>query len=181
MEETCNSIGVSGPAGYAATFKCLQLGKCHCGRGVFAGENIRKGEFILKFGGSLMGTLDLPNPLPPQEDYFLQIGNGLFLGPSGDVDDYVNHSCHPNTGIVISGQEAWLRAIRPIPAGSEISFDYSTTMFEWDTELDCTCGTSRCRKRIGGFSRLHHATRARYMRLGVVPPFVLEPGAGVRV
>jgi hypothetical protein len=104
----------------------------------------------------------------------LQIGPDLYIGESGQADDFVNHSCEPNAGMLIKGAEVRLIAIREITAGEQITFDYSTTMDEDDFEFDCMCGSSRCRGRIGDFKQLPAELRNGYSRLGIVPKYNLK-------
>jgi len=72
--------------------KRLVLRNCKHGKGVFTTQAINTGNEVLQFGGSVVGSHQLPHPYLPENDYYLQIGDGIFLGPSGDIDDYVNHS-----------------------------------------------------------------------------------------
>jgi hypothetical protein len=101
----------------------------------------------------------------------LQIGPDLYIGESGHADDFVNHSCDPNAGMLIDGTDVRLIAIREIPSGEQITFDYSTTMDEDDFEFDCLCGSQECRRRIRDFKHLSEGTKKRYGQLGVVPDY----------
>jgi hypothetical protein len=107
-------------------------------------------------------------------DHYVQIGPDRYLGPSGGADDYVNHSCDPNSGLKIRGTTVDLVAIRNIEPGEEITWDYSTTMDEDDWEMDCRCGAASCRKRIRDFKQLPVPVRERYIRLGIVPQYAID-------
>ncbi len=96
------------------------------------------------------------------------------MGPSGWIDDFVNHSCNPNAGLKIENRKATLVSIKNIKTGQEITWDYSTTMDEDDWEIDCTCGSKNCRKRITDFKYLPKEVRRKYVRIGVVPQYILE-------
>ena len=50
------------------------------------------------------------------------------MGPSGEVDDFFNHSCDPNAGLKITATKAVLVAIKDIPPGQEI---LGTTPLLW--------------------------------------------------
>ena len=150
------------------------------GTGVFAAYDISAGEEILTFSGPLVRTKDLPTPYGPRNDYFLQIGEDLFLGPSGDVDDYVNHSCAPNAGVVVAGNSILLIATCHIRAGGEIFFDYSSTMDNSSWQMECACGSSLCRGMIGDFLDLSTELQEKYVRLGIVPEYILRKWSGKR-
>lgn len=138
--------------------------ECGTGRGVFATENIRVGSVIMKYSGPLLKYVQTtPQTLA------LQIGPDLYIGASGDADDFVNHSCDPNAGMQIDGTDVQLIAIRNITIDEQITFDYSTTMDEDDFEFDCLCGSPVCRGRIRDFKHLPAELRRKYGSLGIVP------------
>jgi SET domain-containing protein len=124
------------------------------GKGVFAEEPITKGERLALFGGQIMPIDDIDNMPDWLQDYPMQIEERFVLGSRSALgpedSDFFNHSCDPNSGF--KGQ-IFLVAMRDIEATEEVTFDYamvvsqsfgSTLVFE----MDCTCGTLRCRKRI---------------------------------
>lgn len=138
------------------------------GRGVFAEEPIQKGTVILRYGGPFLRYADTT----PQT-YAVQVGPDLYLGASGGLDDYVNHCCDPNCGLVINAPtDVTLVAVRDIAAGEEIFFDYSTTMAEDDFEMPCHCGAAACRKLIRDGKHLPEEVWERYERLGILPGYV---------
>ena len=150
------------------------LRHCSVGRGVFALCDIGVGEEILVFSGPFVNKEYLPVPHTPENDYYLQIDDDLFLGPSGELDDYVNHSCEPNSGIVVAGVEVRLVAIRPIAPGEQVCFDYSTAMDDYPWEMAGRCGAPSCRRKIGDFLRLPIELQERYVTCGVVPTYILR-------
>ena len=144
------------------------------GKGVFAGCNFGKGDKILDFSGPVIHRSQLPIPIFPENDYYLQIGEDLFLGPSGQLDDFVNHSCEPNAGIVVEVNRVTLLAVGPIECGEEIYFDYSTTMYNAPCEIDCHCKSPSCRGRIKNFLLLPVPVQQKYVQLGIVPDYILK-------
>ena len=152
--------------------KRLILQKCPNGRGVFAAEKIFAGGEILTFMGPLVRREDMPAIRSQDEDYYLQVADDAFLGPSGEIDDYINHSCDPNTGVVIDGETSKLVAIETIKRGEEIRFDYSTTMYKPVLVMNCSCGSPICRGKVVDFIFLPEEIQARYIALGVVPEYI---------
>ena len=141
------------------------------GRGVFAAKSFEPGDAVLAFGGRVLALDQLAD-----FTHCLEIAPALFLGPSGEADDFVNHSCEPNCRVEIDGGAAVLRALRPVAPGDELTYDYSTMMVRDPTTFDCRCGGSRCRGRIVAFGALPAELRAEYERRGLVPAFVLTGG-----
>lgn len=154
--------------------KKLILRDCKHGKGVFVVENINNGNEVLQFGGPVVGYSELPHPYLAENDYYLQIGDGIFLGPSDGIDDFVNHSCCPNTGVLFDSGVIKLVAVAEIPAGSEITFDYSTTMDNFRWEMDCSCGSKNCRQKVKNFIDLETEIQAKYIQLGAVPDYILQ-------
>ena len=122
--------------------------------GVFAKENIQKGELIAIWGGYII-TLDELRKLPREildYDYPVQIYENFYLGPKSekDLDDceMFNHSCYANAGV--KGQNI-LVARRKVKAGEEICFDYETTDTE-GLDFQCSCSSPKCRGHITGDS-----------------------------
>jgi len=154
--------------------KTLILRKTKTGKGVFANVTFRKCDKIIEFKGKLITRKQLPYPYEKVDDRYVQIGKNLYMSPSGKLDDFINHSCNPNSGLVIKGRKAVLTAIRKIKTGEEICWDYSTTMNEDEWEMDCSCGSKSCRKRIRDFKFLPKKTQQKYIKLGIAPKYIVK-------
>jgi SET domain-containing protein len=133
----------------------IQSSRQH-GKGVFACAPIRAGEAILKFSGPLLARRELR-----ADEYHLQIGDELYLGASGEADDYVNHSCAPNAGFA---DDLLLVARRDIDVGEEITWDYSSAIDEADfAGFACQCGAAACRGVVRSFRHLDPAVQQRLL------------------
>jgi hypothetical protein len=98
----------------------------------------------------------------------MQIGPDLYLAEDPEnpgVDDFLNHSCEPNVGF-LDGSLA-LYALRDIRLGEEIVFDYSTCMNEPGWWIDCRCGETACRGRVGSFCDLLEEDQRRLSRISL--------------
>ena len=138
------------------------------GRGVFATRAFKRGEEVLEFRGEhrdVSAFKDLTHAL--------QIGMTTFISPSGDIDDFVNHSCDPNTGIRDVKGRIVLFALKDIRDGDEISFDYATTQAGRLWRIDCLCGTKKCRGFVGDFDELPANVQAYYIKENTVLPFLV--------
>jgi SET domain-containing protein len=139
------------------------------GLGVFATRSYRRGEPVLAFGGPFLSSAEIAD-----YTHVIQVDDELFLGASGGLDDYVNHSCDPNCVLRWAPLSLSLVASKSIEAGAEITFDYSTCIDAEPGLHSCMCGSVRCRGRVVPFRELDRLTRSRYLRLGAVPPFVRQ-------
>lgn len=140
------------------------------------------------FGHGVISTIDIPARTPiiemvgeivtsvdgKDQDWYLQISNMYLIGPSGGIDDQVNHSCNPNCFLHIVGKRAILYSLYVIKAGTELTFDYSLSSTDtYDTwKMNCKCGSFNCRKVISGFQYLNDDFKDKYKKLGIVPIFL---------
>ncbi|MCB9916075.1 MAG: SET domain-containing protein-lysine N-methyltransferase [Planctomycetes bacterium] len=145
------------------------------GLGVFAARSFAPGEHVLTFGGER-----LPHGEIADFTHTIQVDEEHFLGPSGGVDDYVNHSCEPTCQVraVRGGLE--LVARRVLEAGDEVTFDYSTCLVLEPPMSHCSCGSADCRRRVVSFWELAPGWRRRYLLQGAVPGFVVRSRAVLR-
>ena len=120
------------------------------GIGIFAKENIKKGEIIASFEGKIISKNEADLLYNGGFDYMLQISHASFLLLEDD-SKYINHSCNPNTGFLNKNGE--LLSIRDIKKGEEITFDYSTNENTDFLIEQCRCNSIYCRKTIEKYSK----------------------------
>src|SRR5262245_31586408 len=122
------------------------------GRGVFAEDEIRQGELIHRMGGRRVSLLRCIAEIATgaiRIDDPLSIGKYRYLV----LDEFsilFNHCCQANAGLA---NEVDMVALRDIPGGEEITFDYSMTVrpsvYTIFWKMPCSCRAPSCRKRIG--------------------------------
>ena len=153
----------------------LEVRPTKTGKGVFTTVKIPSGTSILEMAGPIWLDREVPDINDP---VLLQIGPNTFMGASGDVDDYINHSCDPNCKLHVVGNRAILFSMYVIPVGAELTFDYSTTSTEtlesW--KMDCKCGSNKCRGVISGIQYLDEKLKTGYENKGMLPLYILQPG-----
>ena len=118
------------------------------GRGIFARQEIRAGEVLSVWGGTVTtgaGFHALPSEM---RQISVQVEDDLYLVPSVEGPaEWFNHSCTPNAGMC--GQIA-LVALRDIEPGEEICYDYAMSDGSPYDEFECHCHTPACRGRVTG-------------------------------
>jgi len=150
------------------------------GKGCFAKEPIKKSESICFFEGEettweeserryIEGKIRLDDPFQISETIYMELYKPYI---------YFNHSCNPNSGIRGKNE---LIAIKEISPGEEITFDYSTVVWDdrWSKNhgawtMKCECEEENCRMMIGDFLTIPESLRRKYIKLGVIPDFILE-------
>lgn len=115
------------------------------GKGLFADENIERGERIEYIRGKRRHKVIHNARESRKIEHWIGMGKDLWMTTEGTPFRYINHSCDPNAAIVGSKT---LVALRKIPADAEICIDYSMTDADPFWELKCTCGSPRCRHSI---------------------------------
>jgi len=124
------------------------------GMGVFARQNIKKGERLAIFGGDIMWIDEIEGLPDPLSDYPMQIEERFVLGrrdaAESEDTDYFNHSCAPCGGF--RGQ-IFLVAMRYIARAEEVTFDYAMVVSKSVGSnivfsMECRCGAPNCRRII---------------------------------
>ncbi|MEK6935288.1 MAG: SET domain-containing protein-lysine N-methyltransferase [Nanoarchaeota archaeon] len=149
------------------------------GKGIFADSNFKFKDLVYQPKGKIVNAESIDWDAIGKEGYdgFLQIGGwDYFDGRKDAYFKFLNHSCNPNLGFKNLDGKVSFVAIKPISKNKELTFDYSTTMFE---ELDeepmpCICKSKNCRKIIRDFRFLPKKTQEKYIKLGIVPDYVLD-------
>ena len=144
------------------------------GEGVFTMVDIPAGVPVYELTGNVLSSTEIVDLNDPA---VLQIGHDLFLSASGELDDRLNHSCKPNCRLYIVGKRAFLYSLYVIKAGTELTFDYSTSSTDthdvW--KMDCKCGLWCCRKVVSGYQYLDESIKEEYKKKNMVPFFISEP------
>jgi SET domain-containing protein len=120
------------------------------GHGLFAKNKIRKNELLAVLGGYVMpikSELKLPKAI---NDNGIQINDKFVLGikKMSEIEKAVffNHSCEPNAGF---GGQIFIRAMRDINKGEEVTFDYAMTLSRVPGvpayKMKCFCSSKKCR------------------------------------
>ena len=119
-------------------------------KGLFATTEIRKGEKIIEYLGERSSKEEGDRRSDAQEEagipmviFELDDDYDLDATVGGSGAEYANHSCEPNAESEVEDGHIWLKAIKKISPGEEITYDYN-----FDSEADftpCYCGKKRCR------------------------------------
>jgi len=133
------------------------------GKGLFAAAPIAAGEVVAVKGGYVLDGATWARLEPELGPAEIQIGEDLFIAPvaAGEREGcmlYSNHSCDPN--IAVQGQIVFV-AMGDIAAGEELTHDWATTD-DLDYEIQCNCGSPRCRGTVTGKDWMRPELQARY-------------------
>ena len=107
----------------------------------------------------------------------MQVGKDLFLFSTKikNIDNFINHSCNPNAYVYIKNPaQVFLVALKNIKMGQEITFDYSTTMYNDKWIAKCNCKSKLCRGVIKEFKYLPLKIKKKYYKKSILPKYILE-------
>lgn len=129
------------------------------GQGVFAARDIPAETRILNYSGQRITPEQADerwpvNPDDPYHTFYFALSSGQVIdgGRRGNDARWINHSCTPNCEARESsdGTRVAIYALRDIPAGKELFYDYGLVTEERITRslkmnYRCLCGTPDCR------------------------------------
>ena len=106
---------------------------------------IRKGARVAEYTGPRMTKTEADDryeDLPIT--YLFGLGDGSVVIDGHCMAMFINHSCEPNCETQEIRGRVWIKAIRKIAAGEEITYDYC--LYDGgDDEAACNCGAKKCR------------------------------------
>ena len=157
---------------FRPTTNLFRVEENHLGKAVFAAAPFAEGDTLLEFTGRRFRVDQIPSLMRGSDDRFVQVTPDHYMGPSGQLDDLVNHSCAPNAGLRFTEDGVFLVAVRAIAAGEEVSWDYSTTLKESNWHMICQCRAPGCRRVIGNFDSLDADRQEFFRARNLVAPYL---------
>jgi uncharacterized protein len=129
------------------------------GRGIFALRNIKKGERLIEYTGTVISEKEADKLYGDAQSTGAQNHTFLFSLSNGNVIDatkgsytakWINHGCDPNCETIEDDDRVFIEAKRAIKAGEELKYDYHITLEERHTpaakaRFKCLCGAKNCR------------------------------------
>ena len=123
------------------------------GRGVFAVSPIAVGSRLIEYKGVRMteAESDAMGTESTHTFLFMMDNNEVIDGGrNGTTSRWINHSCAPNCEADEQKGRVFIKALRNIPAGQELFYDYGLVIDAKYTkklkaEYPCWCGAPNCR------------------------------------
>jgi SET domain-containing protein len=135
------------------------------GRGVFAVQPLREGERIIEYKGQVIDWEEAlrrhpHDPTDPNHTFYFHLDDGHVIDGAyqGNSSRWINHACEPNCEAEEIKGRIFIHALRDIPAGEELFFDYRLVIDERYTPklkkaYACHCGAPTCRGTMLGPKR----------------------------
>jgi SET domain-containing protein len=130
------------------TAKPVRVGRSHTGLGLFATEPIKKHALIVEYSGPRIATADAhKRERAGRSKYMFEISSRWTIDGAGrdNMGRYANHACRPNAESVLTRGKIYLKAIRRIQPGEEITYDYGRDYVALFFKSGCQCATCRAK------------------------------------
>jgi SET domain-containing protein len=123
-------------------FKIVKVKRGMAGLGLFAGEDIKKGEMIIEYIGNILNKEESEKIATNQ--YLFEINKNRTIDGSvrWNIARYCNHACEEagNAESDVKKGRVFIKAIKNIKSGDEILYDYGEEFVnEYIAEKGCQC------------------------------------------
>lgn len=145
----------------------FRIGRSFTGFGLFATRPIKKKTRIAEYKGPILGHAEALRAEARGNRYLFEISKHRTIDgtPRYNVARYANHSCNPNAEPVIWRGRVFIKSLRTIKPGEEITYDYGTDYLK-NVIGRSNCRCARCRRRRARPAReLRAAKQRRQLRL----------------
>ena len=126
------------------------------GNGMFAIDQIRKGERLIEYKGRRRTHEDVDagdsGDVDSGHTFLFTLDDDWVIDANFEGNDarWINHSCAPNCESEVDAGRVFIRALRHIAAGEELFYDYGLVIDEPHTpellqQYPCWCGAKACR------------------------------------
>jgi uncharacterized protein len=113
--------------------------------GCYTTTPIAKGRHVAEYTGPRLSKAEADKAYEDSPiTYLFGLGKGEIVIDGHCAAMFINHSCDANCETSEIRGRVWIKSIRPIAAGEEITYDYC--LYDGgDDEAICNCGTKKCR------------------------------------
>ncbi len=155
VSEPLSSVPADTPAATGRRIQTRRSG-VH-GKGMFAVQDLAEGETLIEYVGEVVTWKEAlrrhpHDPKDPNHTFYFHIDEKHVIDAKygGNSSRWINHSCDPNCEADEEGGRVFIKALRNIPAGQELFYDYGLIIDAKYTkklkaEYPCWCGAPNCR------------------------------------
>lgn len=128
--------------------RSFRVGRSFTGLGLFALRPIKRREKIAEYKGPRVNAEEALRLERRGNRYLYEINPRVTIdgSPRSNIARYANHSCNPNADSYTYGGRVFIRALRRIKPGEEITYDYGTDYLKYVIGRS-RCQCKRCRRR----------------------------------
>ncbi len=126
----------------------FRIGRSLTGFGLFATRPIKKRTRIAEYKGAILDHEAALKAEARGNKYLYEVSTERTIDGTAhrNIARYFNHSCNPNAESIIWRGRVFVKTLRNIKPGEEITYDYGTDYLK-NVIGRSNCKCSRCRKR----------------------------------
>jgi uncharacterized protein len=125
----------------------LRVGRSSAGLGLFAREEIPKGDFVIEYFGAFLSEDEADEQ---NGKYLFEIKKDLVVDGTTrkNTARYINHSCKPNCFAEIDGRRIFIYTKRKVLPNEELTYHYGKEYWEDIIKPNgCKCTSCRIGKK----------------------------------
>ena len=127
--------------------------------GCFTLEDIPRGTVVLEYTGERISKEEGDRRYEGRSfTYLFGVGNGDIVIDGHSMAMFINHSCKPNCEIDETSGRIFIKTVRNLKAGEELTYDY--WLYDGDDDAPCYCGAKNCRGSMYSPDELKRMKRA---------------------
>ncbi len=120
-------------------------------------QDIALGETLIEYVGEIIEWSEAlqrhpHDPQQPNHTFYFQVNETLVIDAlvGGNSSRWINHACEPNCEADEQNGRIFIKALRNIKAGEELSYDYGLILDQAHSpklkaQYPCWCGATGCR------------------------------------
>lgn len=116
-----------------------EVKRSSAGLGLFASTPIKRGTYIIEYTGRVLKGKEMD---PVNNKYLFETSAVRMIDGSArsNTARYINHSCKPNCEPEITAGRVFIKAIKRIEVGDELTYDYGKEYFDmYIKPYGCRC------------------------------------------
>ncbi len=144
----------------------FRIGRAKTGLGLFATKFIKKRTRIVEYSGRKILNEEAERREAKGARYMYELNKHYTLDGStrSNVARYANHSCRPNSESLLYRGRVFIKSVRNIKPGDEITYHYGKDYYDiYIGKRRCrcvTCTLRRARERLKRRKRMERRARA---------------------
>jgi uncharacterized protein len=112
--------------------------------GCFTLEDVPKGTIVLEYTGERIAKEEGDRRYDGRSfTYLFGVGNGKIVIDGHGMAMFINHSCDPNCEVDEVAGRIFIKTLRNLKAGDELTYDY--WLYDGEDDAPCYCGKKCCR------------------------------------
>lgn len=143
----------------------FRVGRSLTGLGLFATREIKKRTRVVEYRGPRLSEQAAERAETRGNRYLFEVSKHVTIDGTtrANVARYANHSCNPNAEAVVFRGRVFIKSLRRIKPGEEITYSYGGDYLRNVIgKGNCKCG--RCRRRKARLARERYAAKQRAER-----------------